>query len=240
MWQSLLGTLKSRPSCHSVSELMSWFIILCCWLSAAYFPLSLETQCSRAQVMCSSSVRNPQSSKKSSFSSALARLDCKVGSLGEHYFSHFFTARDSHTEDFAMAHSDFSDKDWLFALSLLIVTFPDFAFWIPSLPVFKPSDIVGMNYKECLASSGLSSCWCRRRQLTGQEQNAWHLSEIPISLASGRNAPCSSFSCLSWALWLLCSNYSFAYSVLPGYCRNYCISWVLMRMIRWEWNVMGH
>lgn len=190
--------------------------------------------------MCSSSVRNTQSSKKSSFSSTVARLHCEVGSLGEHYFSHCLTARDSHTEDLAVAHSGFSKKDWFFAFSLLIVTFLDFTFWIPSLPVFKPSDTAGLNCKGDLASPGLSSCWCRRRQPMGQEQNAWHLSEIPISLASGINAPCSFLSCSSWTLWLLWSNYSFAYSVLPGYCRHQCISWVLMRMIRWEWNVTGH
>lgn len=69
--------------------------------------------------MCSSSVRNPQSSKRSSFSSAVARLDCKVGNLWEHNFS--LIARYSHTEDLAVAHSGFREKDWLFALSLLIV-----------------------------------------------------------------------------------------------------------------------
>lgn len=78
--------------------------------------------------MCSSTVRNPQHSKKSSFASPVARLGCEVGSLGEHYFSHCLTAGDRHTEDLATAHSDFSKKDWLFALSLLIVISPGFAF----------------------------------------------------------------------------------------------------------------
>lgn len=147
--------------------------------------------------MCSSSVRNPRSSEKTSFSSTIARLDCEFESLGEHYFSHCLTARDSHTEDLAVAQSGVSKKNWLFVLSLLTLTFPDSAFWIPSFPVFKCSDTAGLNCKGHLASSGLSSCWCRRRQPMGQEQNAWHLSEIPISLASGINAPCSLFSCSS-------------------------------------------
>lgn len=113
-WQSLLGTLKLRPSCHSVSEFPGLSFCVAGWVLCnsrwAWRPSATELR------WCALPVSGIHRAAKRA-ASAVLLLDLTVRSgVWESIFSHCLTARDSHTEDLAVAHSGFSKKDWFFCL----------------------------------------------------------------------------------------------------------------------------